>query len=184
MAVRIKYFLPNQTYFITFTILDWRYIFVNDKYCDLVYKWFDYMRDNYENKIYGYVIMPNHVHSLINITEKSPKISVLVQNAKRFLAYQIVKFLKEDNKTELLEFFKKNACARTGAKHKVFNDRYNDLLIQCDEFFLQKLTYIHNNPCAKHWKLADHIRDYRYSSASNYDFGEGNYRIDMPEVVG
>lgn len=184
MAVRNKYFLPNQTYFITFTILGWKYIFVNDKYCGLVCKWFDYMRDNYENKIYGYVIMPNHLHLLINITEKSPKISVLVQNAKRFLAYQIVKYLKEDNKTDLLEFFKNNACVRTGAKHKVFKDRYDDLLIKSDEFFLQKLTYIHNNPCAKHWKLADNIVSYKYSSAANYETGSGNYKIDMPDVVG
>ena len=181
MAGRYKYFISNQTYFITFTILGWKYVFTEDKYCNLIYKWFDYMRNKYGNKIYGYVIMPNHAHFLIKLSEKSPVISRLIQNAKRFLAYQIVALLKEDNKTDLLKFFSDNACARTGAKHKIFEDRFDDLLIRSDKFFLQKLKYIHDNPCAKHWRLADNIVDYKYSSAANYERGEGYYKIDMPE---
>ena len=96
MAVRNKTFIPNEIYFITFTILGWKRIFINDKYCDLVYKWFDYMKEKYQNKIYGYVIMPNHIHCLIKITDKSPKLSIFITNAKRFLAYQIVQLLEED----------------------------------------------------------------------------------------
>ena len=81
MAVRDKgIFIPNNTYFITFTILDWKHIFTQDKYCQLVFKWFDYMRKKYDNKIYGYVIMPNHIHALIYLTDKSSHISKLIQN--------------------------------------------------------------------------------------------------------
>ena len=73
MAVRNKTpFMPNEIYFITFTILGWKHVFTSDKYCDLVYKWFNYMKDKYDNKIYGYVIMPNHVHLLLYISGKSP----------------------------------------------------------------------------------------------------------------
>lgn len=179
MAVRYKYFVPNQIYFITFTILGWNHIFVDDRYCNLIYKWFDYMRDKYDNKIYGYVIMPNHAHFLIGLSEKSPAVSRLIQNAKRFLAYQIISLLKEDNKIDLLNFFADNACTRTGAKHKIFEDRFDDLLIRSDNFFLQKLKYIHNNPCAKHWRLADTVENYKYSSAANYEKGEGFYDIDI-----
>ena len=78
MAIRIKTFTPNEIYFITFTILGWKHIFINDRYCDLVYKWFDYMKEKYGNKIYGYVIMPNHIHCIIKITDKSPKLSILI----------------------------------------------------------------------------------------------------------
>ena len=147
MAVKYKYFIPNQTYFITFTILGWKNIFTNDKYCGLVYKWFDYMRENYGNKIYGYVIMPNHIHALIRITDKAPKLSIFIANAKRFLAYQIIAFLEEDDKKEILEYFKEHARIKERAKHKVFEDKYDALVIQSDKFFRKVELYSQKSCC-------------------------------------
>ncbi len=95
MAVRNKTpFMANEIYFITFTILGWKHIFISDKYCDLVYKWFDYMKERYNNKIYGYVIMPNHVHLLLYISDKSSKLPVLIFNGKKFLAFGVRDLLK------------------------------------------------------------------------------------------
>ena len=179
MAVRNKTpFIPNEIYFITFTILGWKNIFNNKKYYNLIYKWFDYMKEKYENKIYGYVIMPNHIHCLIKITDKSPKLSIFINNAKRFLAYQIVQLLKEDNNSGLLDFFKSRARIKTGAKHKIFEDRYDSLIIGTQKFFLEKLNYIHRNPCAKKWRLTEKPENYKYSSASNYILGIGIYNVD------
>lgn len=139
------------------------------------------MRENYGNKIYGYAIMPNHIHILIKITDKSPKLATLIGNGKRFLAYQIIVFLEQDGNKKILEIFKKHARTKEKAKHKVFEDRYDALVIQSDKFFLEKLNYIHNNPLSKHWRLADSIVDYKYSSAANYEKGSGFYEIDIAE---
>ncbi len=174
-------FIPNEIYYITFTILDWKNIFTEDKYCQLVYKWFDYIKKKYGNLIHGYVIMPNHIHCLITITDKSPILSKFIQNAKRFLAYQIVDLLRKDKKFKLLEFFRENAEVKKGAKHKVFEDGYDSLMIQSQKFFLQKLNYIHNNPCQENWQLADNPEDYKYSSAANYINDKGYYEIEMVE---
>ncbi|MFA5318039.1 MAG: hypothetical protein WC323_00990 [Patescibacteria group bacterium] len=179
MAVRNKVFIPNEIYFITFTIFGWQPIFLDDKYCGLVYKWFDYMKGNYQNKIHSYVIMPNHIHCLIFISNKSPHISRLIQNAKRFLAYQIVSILEKEKNQELLNYFQQYAKTKYNAKHKIFTDRYDSLIIQSQKLFLEKLNYIHNNPCAKHWNLADSPEDYKYSSASNYIKDEGLYPVDI-----
>jgi putative transposase len=178
MAVRNKIILSNETYFITFTILGWQKIFVEDKYCRLILKWFDYVKNNYSDKIYGYVIMPNHIHCLIYVADKSKPLPVLIFNAKRFLAYEIVKLLTSDNKTTLLDYFKDNKI-KPAAKHKVFEDRYDSQIVQSRKYFLEKLNYIHNNPCAKKWKLAVKPEDYLYSSASNYILGKGFYDIDI-----
>ena len=103
MAVRNKTpFMANEIYFITFTILGWKHIFISDKYCDLVYKWFDYMKERYNNKIYGYVIMPNHVHLLLYISDKSSKLPVLIFNGKKFLAFGVRDLLKNLNWKRLL----------------------------------------------------------------------------------
>lgn len=181
MARRNKIFIPDEIYFITFTVLDWRHLFVNNNYCNLVYKWFDYIREKYGNKIHGYVIMPNHVHALILITKKSPKLSILIMNAKRFIAYEAIKLLSADNRKELLDFFKLNARTRDGARHKLFEDRYDSLIIQSRKLFLEKLNYIHGNPCSKKWNLAEKEEDYKHSSASNYILGKGRYNVDLIE---
>ena len=182
MAVREKIFVPNEIYFITFTILGWKKIFTEDKYCKLVYKWFDYMKKEYKNKIYAYVIMPNHIHLIVFISEKSPKLSILIQNAKRFMAYGIVDLLEEDKKNELLNYFKNYANPKTGAKHKIFEDRYDSKIIQREKFFIEKLNYIHNNPCSKKWMLADSVEQYKYSSAANYLVGKGFYDVEIMEL--
>lgn len=180
MAVREKsIFVANEIYFITFTIFDWQKIFISDKYCQLVFKWFNYTKDEYQNKIYGYVIMPNHIHILMRISEKSPKLSILIMNAKRFLAQGIIKYLEDDNNLALLKIFKTKANVNNNAKYKVFTDRYDSLLIQSEKFFFEKLNYIHNNPCQGKWSLVDNPEDYIYSSASNYILDRGFYPVEI-----
>jgi REP element-mobilizing transposase RayT len=179
MAVREKTsFIPNEIYYITFTILGWRKIFNNKKYYNLIYKWFDYIKDAYGNKIHGYVIMPNHLHILIYISDRSPVLSKLIFNVKRFLAYGIVKLLEEGGEYELLKYFYDNK-KKIKAKHKVFEDRYDSLLIQTEKLFLEKLNYIHNNPCQEKWGLAEYPEEYKHSSAANYILNRGVYPVEL-----
>lgn len=179
MATRYKIFQTNEIYFITFTILGWKKIFISDDYYSLVYKWFDYIKEKYDNKINGYVIMPNHIHCLIKTSEKSPIIPKLIQNAKRFLAYQIVNKLKDGNQSGYLKFFAENAEVKKGAKHKIFTDSYDSLIIQSNKLFLEKLNYIHKNPCQEKWQLVENPEDYKHSSAGNYILDKGFYPVDM-----
>ena len=184
MSIRYnRVFIPNEIYFITFTILGWKKIFLDDETCQLVYKWFDYMKSIYGNEIFGYAIMPNHIHLLIKITDKAPLPPTLIQNAKRFLAYDIVKTLELRKCHDLLKFFAENAKVKYKAKHKVFEDGYDCLLIQTSKFFLEKINYIHNNPCQEKWSLAKNPEDYKYSSAANYILDKGYYKIKLMEFL-
>jgi len=172
-------FIPNEIYFITFTILEWLHVFINDKYCKFIYDWFSIMDKKYGNKIYGYVIMPSHVHILIKITDRSPAPPTLIMNAKRFMAYQIVKEFKKDGFFKILNCFKQNARVVDKAHYKVFIGRYDSMIIQGRKFFLEKLNYIHNNPCQEKWQLANKPEEYKHSSASNYILGEGVYPVTL-----
>jgi putative transposase len=179
MARRYKFFQPNETYFITFSFYEKKNVFVEEKYFQLIYKWFDYIKERYGNKVRAYVIMPNHVHALIYITDKSPDLSVLIMNAKRFMAYEIVKYLETDGKSELLNFFAINARTADRAKHRIFSDRFDSQIIQSEKFYLQKLNYIHYNPLQEHWQLVKNPEDYLHSSASNYILGRGAYDVEV-----
>jgi Transposase and inactivated derivatives len=178
MAIRDKIYIPGETYFITFTILGWQKIFTSEKYYQLIFKWFDYIKNNYGNKIHGYVIMPNHIHCLIKFSLTSKPPPILIFNAKRFLAYEIINLLEEDKNYRLLNFFKFNKI-KQAAKHRIFEDGYDSKIIQSLKFFLQKLNYIHKNPCQEKWQLAKAPEEYIYSSASDYDFGKGIYPVDL-----
>ncbi len=179
MAIRTKTFTPGFIYFETYTILNWKHVFTADKYFDLVYKWFDHMKKEYGNKIHGYVIMPNHLHLLLYVSEISPVLSKLIQNGKRFQAYDIIKYLKEDKNEELLLILSKAADKSRDSLHKVFEDRYDSKQIMNSDLFKEKLNYIHNNPCTCKWKLSERPEDYKHSSASNYIKGYGVYDVEQ-----
>jgi len=54
----------------------------------------------------GYVIMPNHLHLLIYFPEIDTILNKIIGEAKRFMAYEIIKRLKEKGDLKTLNFLK------------------------------------------------------------------------------
>ena len=65
-------------------------------------KWFDHLKSK-GHKIVGYVIMPNHLHVLIGFIKTDQTINMIIGNGKRFMAYDIIKRLKEAQQHKLLD---------------------------------------------------------------------------------
>ena len=72
MAVRTPIEYTEGMYFITFTCHDWLPLFQMTNSYDAVYKWFNHLATK-GHYVKGYVIMPNHLHVIINFgtSEKS-----------------------------------------------------------------------------------------------------------------
>ncbi|RYF38455.1 MAG: hypothetical protein EOO38_24740, partial [Cytophagaceae bacterium] len=68
---------------------------------DLVYKWFDILK-SWGHFINGYAIMPNHFHALMAFRNTGRSINTFIGEGKRFLAYGIIKRLKEQGNAKLL----------------------------------------------------------------------------------
>ena len=68
---------------------------------ELVYKWFDYLKTK-GHLVTGYVIMPNHIHALLYFSATDKSINKIVGDGKRFIAYEIVKRLKEEGRDDIL----------------------------------------------------------------------------------
>ena len=100
MAVKTPIDYTEGMYFITFTCQDWLSLFEITNSYDTVYKWFDNLKAK-EHYIKGYVIMPNHLHALIDFGISTKSINKIVSNGKRFMAYKIVERLKEQNNAEI-----------------------------------------------------------------------------------
>ena len=101
MAVKTPIEHTEGMYFITFTCQHWISLFEITNSYDIVYKWFNYLKLKGHN-VKGYVIMPNHLHALIDFSSCEKSINTIVSNGKRFMAYGIVERLKKQNKGEIL----------------------------------------------------------------------------------
>jgi REP element-mobilizing transposase RayT len=181
MAVRNPIEQGEGLYFITFTCCQWLALFEVTNGYDTVYKWFDYLKSK-NHYVKGYVIMPNHLHVLIEFSSSQKSINTIVSNGKRFMAYELVKRLQEGRKNEILKKLEDAVISSDkdrGKKHQVFERSFDCKPITTQHFFIEKLNYIHNNPCSGVWKLVENPVDYKHSSAKQYiDGEEGEYSIE------
>jgi len=122
-----------------------------------------------------YVIMPNHAHALIAFRNtQGQSINAIVGNGKRFMVYDLIKRLKEQNNAEILsqlESFVNPDEKIRGKLHEVFEPSFDWKECTNDKFIYQKLDYIHENPCRGTWKLAAQPDEYLHSSANFYSSG-------------
>jgi REP element-mobilizing transposase RayT len=164
-------------YFITFTCHRWLPLIELVKGYDLVYKWFDILSGNGQT-VTGYVIMPNHLHLLLHYVWNGKSLNTIIGNGKRFMAYDIIDRLESGKEDRLVARLRSDVYAtdrKRGKKHEVWKDSFDVKQCRTEKFLLQKLNYIHNNPCTGKWKLADSPIHYPHSSALFYMNGKKWY---------
>ncbi|MDD2447659.1 MAG: transposase [Tissierellia bacterium] len=120
------------------------FIFDNDEEKEFFISLLKEYSEKFEFEIYGYVIMSNHYHLIIKLSEAPLKdIMHRINN----------KFSRTFNK-------KYN---RTG---HVFENRYKGILVIDDKYLLSLLRYVHQNPVIA--KMCKNIKDYPWSSDKLY----------------
>ena len=187
MPVRKDIPYNEGMFFITFTCYKWVSLIEQTNSYDLVYGWFDYLKEQ-NHRIAGYVIMPNHIHALIDFSTTAKKINKIIGDGKRFIAYEIINRLGEAGKTDVLAVLEKAVEAKRkdkGKKHEVWEESFDWKLCETAAFAYQKLLYMHNNPCAGKWRLVDDITKYEHSSARFYITGKhAGYEVtDVEEIL-
>lgn len=181
MTIKVSYNDYPQTYFCTFTCIRWLNLFQITNLYDQIYEWFKILTKDH-HQIAGFVIMPNHIHILIHIRHDKSNINKILGNAKRFLAYEIVKRLEQDNKYDLLKIMSskvKPTEKLRKKKHRVFEVSSDIKVCQSEKFLLQKLEYIHENPIKGKWRLADSFEEYFHSSAGFYELNNPHPLIEI-----
>ncbi|HEY6955802.1 MAG TPA: hypothetical protein VI385_11205 [Flavisolibacter sp.] len=187
MPVRTTINGSEDTLFITFTCFRWLPLIELTNGYDLVYKWFDYLKTK-GHLVTGYVIMTNHLHSLIYFSKTDKPINKIVGDGKRFMAYEIVKRLKEQGRDDILNQLHNSVEPKDkerGKKHEVWEDSFDSKICRTEKFMNQKLAYMHANPCAGKWRLCESIIDYEHSSARYYISGRhAAYQVtDVEEIL-
>jgi len=152
----------------TASIIEWKHLFVTPAYINIPLDSLAWMQDQKRILLFAFVIMPSHLHVILK-PEKDP-IGETVQQFGSFTAHEILKKLRMDNEIALLELFRQNKRDRRH-EHSIWQDIQAKNIYSMN-FLRQKLEYIHQNPIAKDWKLAEDRADYPYSSAGYYDYGK------------
>ncbi len=164
------HFNPDHLYFITTKTADYAHIFQRDVIKRLLADTIDCMRLRELFTLYVFVIMPNHIHLIIQCPPDNPPADV-IRDYKKYTADRIIRHYKAENNSKVLDFLTDKARS-SGQKYKVWEDGYNAKNVFTTDFLRQKITYIHNNPCQKHWKLVSDPTAYIWSSARFYLAGQ------------
>jgi REP element-mobilizing transposase RayT len=180
MSVKKAMPFNNGVYFITFTCYNWLPLFEITNTYNYIYKQFDILKQE-NHYIIGYVLMPNHIHVLIAFTNSNKNINNRIGTIKRFLAYEIINKLKALDRNDLLETLAngvKLTDKKRGKLHEVFEPSFDCKECNSEEMILQKLDYMHMNPCKGKWHLVKNPADYTHSSACYYITSEqGIYNV-------
>jgi putative transposase len=135
----------GQTHFVTFSCYHRRPFFVTETSKNTFETALERIRVAYQLCVYGYVVMPEHVHLLLSEPERATLADAL-------------KSLKQGISRRLI----------ANAEH-FWQKRYYDFNIRNHKQFIEKLQYIHRNPVKR--GLCERPEDWPWSSFLHYATG-------------
>jgi len=132
----------GQSHFVTFCCYHRRRLFTTDASCRIFESALERVRRSYRLYVYGYVVMPEHVHLLLSEPQRDTLADAL-------------KSLKQGVSRRLI-----------GDAEHFWQKRYDDFNIRNYPQFVEKLRYIHRNPVKQ--GLCDRPEDWERSSFRHY----------------
>ena len=158
--------------FFTATILEWKPLLADDSMKDIVINSLKFLVNDGRTRVFGFVIMPNHIHVIWQIQDAFEKNKV----QQSFLKYtaQKMKFRLLDTGDKALQNYKVKASDR---EYQFWERNPLSIDLWSRPVFMQKLNYMHNNPTQPHWKLCKYTEEYKYSSLRFYECGDTSFEF-------
>jgi REP element-mobilizing transposase RayT len=164
---------PDKPHFLTCTVVEWLPIFTRPASVQNLRDSWSHQRANDGLRLYGYVILENHLH----FVAQAPRLDKCVSRFKSFTAARLIELLKAHGAAPLLARlrFAKRAHKRDREYQFWQEDSHAEMIIS-QAVMREKLEYIHQNPVKRGYvDLPEH---WRYSSARNYLGKAGLIEID------
>jgi REP element-mobilizing transposase RayT len=168
-----------RPHFVTFTVTDWVDVFSRKIYRDIVIDSFKYCQKEKGLFIFGYCIMSNHIHAILQ--SHTGELSKTIGELKRHCSKAILKTIQTEPEIRKDWMLKRFEFAAQGTNnnelYKFWRNGNHPEEILTTEFFWTKLNYIHMNPVRSGIVCKAH--HYLYCSASNYIIGTGLLNIEI-----
>jgi putative transposase len=161
LSTKYKFGEKTGAYFVSFATVNWIDVFTRDAYFWNIIESLDFCTKNKGMEIYGYCIMPSHVHLIFRSVNGDP--SGLMRDFKGFTSKKMLKTIEENTqdpslkgelakqsrKEWLLWMMERAGKKNSNVKHRQFWQQDNHPIeIWSLRVFEQKLNYIHQNPIA------------------------------------
>ncbi|MDP1773872.1 MAG: transposase [Methylobacter sp.] len=164
---------PGRPHFMTCTVLEWLPVFTRTETVQIVLDSWRYQREHEDLRLYGYVILENHLHFIAQAKD----LNKCAHSFKSYTARQIIDCLQAQHVERLLtrlRFYKR--AHKTDREYQFWQEGVHAELIFSEAMMREKLQYIHANPVKRGYvNLPEH---WRYSSAANYSGLAGLIDID------
>jgi putative transposase len=164
---------PDKPHFLTCTVMEWLPVFTRPETVQIVLDCWRYQREHQGLRLYGYVILENHLH----FVARADRLDKCVSSFKSYTARRIIDHLQARQVKPLLTrlSFSKRAH-KAGRNYQFWQEGVHAELIFSEAMMREKLEYIHANPVKRGYvELPEH---WRYSSARNYAGLTGLIDID------
>jgi|WetSurMetagenome_2_1015567.scaffolds.fasta_scaffold410727_1 putative transposase len=159
----------DKAYFVTLTVAGWIDVFTRKNHKLLLIESLKYCQQNKGLVIFGWCLMPSHLHMICR-AEGKYTLSDILRDFKKYTSKAIVKQIEEEPESRrewALELFAKAGEQLKRIKdYKFWQDGNQAKEIYGNEFLEEKLNYIHNNPIEE--MIVSKPEDYLFSSARNY----------------
>lgn len=161
---RKSYIQIGQIYFWTATINNWIPLLEDDQYKNVIIQSLRYLSNTGKIDVFAFVIMPNHIHLIWRVNAMNGK-ETAQGSFLKYTAHQFRQLLLERNPSNLNLF----TVEANNKQHEFWQRDSLAVHLYTRDVAYQKLDYLHRNPTAKHWRLADDYIYYKYSSVRFYE---------------
>jgi len=155
-------------YFLTCTVTDWVDVFTRPRYKHIITDSLSFCQERKGLNLYAWCLMSNHLH-MIASADEDKHLSDILRDFKKYTSKEIVKAILENPESRrdwMIDRFQFKAKFMKNVDYKFWQEGNEPKEIYSEEFLLQKIEYIHNNPVIA--EIVDNPIDYKYSSACNY----------------
>jgi putative transposase len=169
MSRKYKFHDNDKLYFISFSTVHWIDVFVRQEYMEIIIDSWKFCQEKKGLEIYGWCIMPSHVHMIIGSIKN--KLEDIVRDMKSFTSTALRKSIKEniqESRKEWIIWMMERAGKKNGNNNDwQFWQRHNKPLeIKDQDMFDKTLGYIHLNPVMVGFVTKS--EDWKYSSARDF----------------
>lgn len=123
-----------------------------EKYLEILQKY----KEKYKFKLYHYVLMTNHIHLVIEPTEKGGALAEIMKGINLSYAQSY------KGKYKHIGHF--------------WQDRYKSIIVSKDNYLLACGSYVELNPVRA--KMVEDPKDYKWSSYNTYAYGKKDLLVD------
>jgi len=155
---------PNTFHYVTLVTHNRVPVFRGDTTCQMFVDVLAEVREKFPYKLIGYVLMPDHVHAIIN--DKKANISKWLHRVRGNSARKIVAWLRDNGHFQSLQKLALKSPQKRNHRYKVWQKDPSVIDLWSPKFVRQKLKYLHLNPVRA--GLCNHPADWKWSSYRAY----------------